>query len=350
VDAAATPLQLSARVQTVDFVGRTMLRQFLQMTPDAITGEMNVAVEGEWMGHPSGPFSMDAEKMQQCVRRFEQQANPMLVDYEHNSVAGGDGRAAGWIQKLYVKQLDDRAELWATVEWTATAANMIKGGEYRYCSPVIDFGGKDRATGEHVAIELFNVAITNNPFLDGMHPIALSRVAAAFEPADEGDKKSTPPEAEADEDDETEGDEDGAAAEDGEQADPLPPEPPGAQQGVSTEAALNAFVERCMETSGGSKAAVLAGLSEMADEVGSRLRDRLDNKDGGAADAREIPMTDTKKPEDQTASDDDQNVGMRELVIAMTRELRAVRAEREEDKRIAAERDAKRATDEKAQI
>ena len=327
---------VTAKAQAIDVAGRVMLRQFLQMTPDAITGDMNVAIEGEWLGHPAGPFTMDAGKMQQCIDRFEQQANPMVVDYEHNSM-GGDSRAAGWVQSLYCKHGDDGAELWAHVEWTPTAAAMIKNGEYRYCSPVIDFGAKDRATGEHVPVELFNVALTNNPFLDGMHPIQLSRVAAAQPPPEkkpeDGEAKADapPPDgedapAEADAESTTEDAQPGDDAEDA-AADTEPAPAPLPDPGITPpeasgiEAALTPFIEQCMKTSGGSKAAVLAALNEVADQVGGIVRTKLDQHDGSAADAQEIAMSDKPTTETVVATAPVVAAPADPLVIALARQI-----------------------------
>lgn len=262
----------------------------LAMTPDVVTGWMNVAIEGEWLGHPAGPFSMDAEKMQQCVARFEQQQNPMVVDYEHNSVRpGGDGRAAGWIHELEVREGENGAELWAKVEWTNAAAEMIKAGEYRYCSPVIDFESKDRESNETVPVELFNVAITNNPFLDGMHPIALTRTAASAALENNmPEEESNDVEIEV----KPKGEEDQSAA--------MADEPMVEDEGDTVAGALTAFVDAVAAASGGSKAAVLDALNTLSDDIGSLVRNRLEQTDGAASDAQEIPMSKTSDPTRET--------------------------------------------------
>lgn len=350
---------------------------FMPMTPDGVVGEMNVAIEGEWMGHPAGPFTMDADKMQQCVDRFEQQANPMMVDYEHYSIGGGDGRAAGWIHSLSVKKGEGGSELWAMVEWTKRACDMIAAGEYRYCSPVIDFGAKDRATGEHVPVELFNVALTNNPFLDGMHPIQLSRVAAAFPPPakpeddEEPEAEGASPEAASTEAEGSSGDEGEDAAEgegesegEGDASESLEdvaanaPDPAASQpEGVSAEAALSAFVDSVCTASGGSKAAVLDALNALSDEVGGLVRTRLDTTDGSASDAQQIPMTAAPTATENDMADeqnsnatapapvaDATSVALKAIAEQQAVLLNAfneLKAERAEEKKIAASREAK---------
>jgi phage I-like protein len=378
-----TLVRNAVRAQAVQLAGRVMFREMLALTPravkladgtefefealtpDGITGEMNVAIEGEWMGHPAGPFSMDADKMQQCITRFEQQQNPLVVDYEHNSVQpGGDGRAAGWIHKLELRSGPGGAELWAMTEWTAKAADMIRSGEYRYCSPVIDFGGKDRESGEHVPVELFNVAITNNPFLDGMHPIALSRVAAAAAPGDDDEQK---PDVEinvqpGEQEPAADGDEGAQNADappaEGEEGDDEKPEPEGVipdpAEGVdpskTTEGQLSAFVDAVCATSGGSKAAVLGALNDISDQVGGLVRNRLDTTDGSASDAQEIPMSKTTddKSSDNTAPAADQD--LRQLVVALTRTVGDMRAEQQAAQQAAADAKVKADADAKVQL
>ena len=115
-----------------------------------------------------------------------------VIDYEHQSMKAGTGPApaAGWVQKLSIVDGKNGAELWATVEWTEKAAQMIRAGEYKFCSPVIDWESTDRKTGKSVGAELLNLALTNNPFLDGHKPIELTRVSAM---AEEPPAKMEPP-------------------------------------------------------------------------------------------------------------------------------------------------------------
>jgi phage I-like protein len=102
------------------------------------------------------------------------------IDYDHksmNDVAAGENPAAGWVQKLEKRE----DGLWAYVEWTGKAAEYIRNGEYRYCSPVVDWKAKDRKSNKSIGVELYNIALTNQPFLDGQTPITLSRVQMADE-------------------------------------------------------------------------------------------------------------------------------------------------------------------------
>lgn len=87
--------------------------------------------------------------------------SPVLhIDYEHASEtrapAGEPAPAAGWIEEL-----EARADgIWARVEWTERAAQMIAAREYRFLSPVFYF---DPESGE--ILSLVSAALTNRPNL-----------------------------------------------------------------------------------------------------------------------------------------------------------------------------------------
>ena len=69
-----------------------------------------------------------------------------------------------------------------TIDLTKRAADMIKAGEYRFCSGVFDFTSVDPATGEPLLCTLDTIALTNRPFIDGQQPIALTRTDSAVAP------------------------------------------------------------------------------------------------------------------------------------------------------------------------
>lgn len=86
----------------------------------------------------------------------------LVIDYDHQTVfsavpgVGGRAPAAGWI-----KEFDVRADgLWGRVEWTDTAAQAIRAGEYRYLSPVYQFHKSGKV------IHLLSAGLTNVPNLD----------------------------------------------------------------------------------------------------------------------------------------------------------------------------------------
>jgi hypothetical protein len=170
-------------------------------------GLMHIARAGEWKGHPTGEFSFDAKLFDALVERFEaRESRALLVDYNHNSERSNEieaARAGGWIRSLWRKGDGDDAELWAVVEFTAKAADMIAAGELLFCSPVVAWEVADTRTGK-LAPELISAALTNQPFQDHLKAIALSRKVelAAPPPAkkpegEEPAQEDAPPDAEA---------------------------------------------------------------------------------------------------------------------------------------------------------
>lgn len=148
-----------------------------QVSPDSPKTWVHAAYVGKWEGHPSGAFEFTQEVFRQIIANFDRQANPVPLTYEHPAHSG-DGQpipAAGWVLELKI----DGDNLMALVEFTPKAAQMIKDGEYRFSSVVVDFEGIDRESGEASGAELYELAITNTPFLDGQRPIKLSRRVSA---------------------------------------------------------------------------------------------------------------------------------------------------------------------------
>lgn len=133
---------------------------------------MDLAYTGEWKGHQAGSFTFSTDVFSNIIARFDAQANPIPITYEHpDKWMGTPVVAAGWIHELKIKD----GHLWGLAEFTPKAAEMVKSGEYRFCSVVVDFESTDRKSGEEVGPELYEVGLTNTPFLDGQRPISLSR-------------------------------------------------------------------------------------------------------------------------------------------------------------------------------
>lgn len=139
---------------------------------DTRTCWIDIAGEGTWKGHADGEFSLTVDSFRSCMADAEKRGTPISVDYEHASLypSGGPTPAAGWVRELAVKG----GRLCALVEFTERAAEMIRAGEYRYCSGVFAFDKPDRQSGEVWPCVLDSIALTNRPFIDGQQPIALT--------------------------------------------------------------------------------------------------------------------------------------------------------------------------------
>jgi phage I-like protein len=122
---------------------------------------------------PKGPFTLDDESARAVIAAFEAQKNDMVIDYEHQTLMGVQAPAAGWIKKLINKGAEG---VWAAVEWTERAREYLKNKEYRYVSPVF----LKRITDNKV-VRLINVALTNEPNIDGMVPLINKNAAFTIE-------------------------------------------------------------------------------------------------------------------------------------------------------------------------
>jgi len=161
--------------------------------------EVPVAVCGAWVkdGHT---FAIRFEDLQTMLRNFEKRKNEMVViDYEHASedpavARGGPVPAAGWIHDLFLDRtpspagpdqskgghnLQARDRLTALVEWTPEAKDLIHSGQYRFFSPSIDWGARDKLTGKPQGATLTSGALTNHPFLEELPPLMLTDLKAA---------------------------------------------------------------------------------------------------------------------------------------------------------------------------
>ena len=106
----------------------------------------------EWVhllpeGHIKGRDGRDFELSDPgaLVLAFQSGGIDLPIDYEHQNdkpeaKLSGPVPAAGWIKELKAAA----GGLWGRVEWTATAAEMIRRKEYRYLSPSILFHPKTR--------------------------------------------------------------------------------------------------------------------------------------------------------------------------------------------------------------
>jgi phage I-like protein len=63
--------------------------------------------------------------------------------------------------------------LWGWYEPTDRARQLIASRKYRYISPAIRWGARDKVTGKSTGTVLTSVALVNKPFLEEMPEIHL---------------------------------------------------------------------------------------------------------------------------------------------------------------------------------
>jgi len=125
--------------------------------------EIQVIPYGIEIKTPKGTFTLDEENAPIVIEAFESQKNQMVIDYEHQTLSGAEAPAAGWVTRLINKGKDG---IWAAVEWTERAKQYLANREYRYLSPVFM-----KRISDNRVLRLINVALTNQPNIDGMVPL-----------------------------------------------------------------------------------------------------------------------------------------------------------------------------------
>ena len=143
-------------------------RVLLQLTP----AQDFQPSDGRTMDVPA--WRINADIAREVISRFNP-AQPPVIDYEHQTLHkeanGQPAPAAGWIHAL--RWIEGRG-LFAVVELTAKAQQLIKDGEYRYFSPVFLF---DAVTGDILQITMG--ALTNHPAVQGMQALNTMQAAAS---------------------------------------------------------------------------------------------------------------------------------------------------------------------------
>ncbi|MEI6788697.1 MAG: phage protease [bacterium] len=139
-------------------------------------GWYHIAPFGEFPHAGAGVIQViDQEACIAMAARFAADANTpnfpgLLVDFDHFSLDGEKrSEAAGWILGLENRENG----LWAQIRWSDLGEEAVKGGRYRFLSPVwarsdcVDLGN-----GRVRPVRILNAAVTNDPNLKGMVPLS----------------------------------------------------------------------------------------------------------------------------------------------------------------------------------
>lgn len=136
--------------------------------------------EGQWRGHGDGEFQITEETIDTLIANFDKRGTPLPLDYNHALVdeavraSGQPIPSSGHAYKLQKRYGDNGAQLWAFVEFSARAAEMIRGREVQTNSPVLMWDALDFESGEEQGPTLHSIAMTDDPFLQGQQPARLS--------------------------------------------------------------------------------------------------------------------------------------------------------------------------------
>ena len=112
---------------------------------------------------------MDQAAWTLLKRHLDERANDLHFDYEHQTIfAESNGKAApaaGWIKPAAFEYVPGQGVFALNVKWNDKAAAYLRKDEYRFVSPVFDYGYDGRP------IKFRHFALTNDPGLDGMAKI-----------------------------------------------------------------------------------------------------------------------------------------------------------------------------------
>lgn len=129
--------------------------------------EIQLSPLGEFKDSQGRPFRVTEEDVAMIIRNAAGKVNDAVIDYEHQTLAGSQAPAAGWVKEYIDKGMDG---LWGIVDWTGRATEYLKNREYRYLSPVLLAQKKD-ADGFWRPSIFHSAGLTNTPQIDGMVPI-----------------------------------------------------------------------------------------------------------------------------------------------------------------------------------
>lgn len=126
-----------------------------------------------------GDFVVDDDSVRMIIEHFKDRRLDLVIDYEHQTLKDIQAPAGGWITEIHKGE----DAVIAKVKWTDKAAEYLKNREYRYLSPVVMIGKKDRK-----AREIHSVALTNTPAIDGMFALVNSMDIADYDDEEEDTK------------------------------------------------------------------------------------------------------------------------------------------------------------------
>lgn len=130
----------------------------IEIPGDTLPTEFRIFAFGE-NASTKGTFLFDEASAQSVMARYAERGIELHFDYEHDLVhpAPGPKPAAGW----FVPEVRADGLYAANIRWTPQATKFLTEKEYRYFSPLF------RADDSGRVIELWNVALTNDPALLG---------------------------------------------------------------------------------------------------------------------------------------------------------------------------------------
>ena len=165
---------------------------------------VQVARAGEYNGYAGGSqsFTFDQTIFDGVVKNFREHpsfqlgpegkgvADVIAWDFHHASeMPATEGTipftgapAQGWVLDLETRvDANGEVQLWALTRWLEPARTFIREGRYQWASVSVVFDAVDPVSGKVVGPVLTSIALTNQPFIEGMQPLAASKRAAEMQ-------------------------------------------------------------------------------------------------------------------------------------------------------------------------
>lgn len=149
---------------------------------------VQAAISGKFRGHVSGEFEFDRETFEQLIKNFRSHPSykakdgvgsegVIPFDFHHANeaeaarVAKDGAPAQGWVLDLEVRDGAKGPELWALAKWLEPARTYIREGRYKWLSVAVWPNARDAKSGAEIGWYMSSIALTNDPFIQGMQPI-----------------------------------------------------------------------------------------------------------------------------------------------------------------------------------
>ncbi|WP_185843490.1 phage protease [Pseudoalteromonas luteoviolacea] len=138
----------------------------VQVLPD---GFFKSSIDGRPSDTEHGAWLMDDIAWTMLKHYLNSRTNDLHFDYEHQTIFaeqnGKPAPASGWVAPDAFEYVPGQGVFALNVKWTPRASTAIRDDEYRYISPVFDYGPDGRP------ILFRHFALTNDPAIDGMENV-----------------------------------------------------------------------------------------------------------------------------------------------------------------------------------
>lgn len=153
---------------------KSRLVSFLTLAESPDVKEHQILRVGEFNHKRFGKIIITPKVLETIKANFDRDVRGIQIqtNYEHGLDPTRGLKASGWFSELTVKA--DGTELWGKIDWTKVAAKEVEDKEWRYLSSELERTWEHPETGKVYEWVLTGAALTNQPFIKGMQPIAAS--------------------------------------------------------------------------------------------------------------------------------------------------------------------------------